>query len=87
MEAPALAAMLNPALDHYEAERLRYSGLIFSHEMRLNAGPRFQTIRDVTRFLIEGMGFAAMTTRLDPARVIGVKAFIIEQMEAAYRRG
>lgn len=82
---PMLAAIIGPELDRYEQERARYSQLIFTHEMREIAGDRFETIRDVARFLIEGMAFAAAYIHVAPERVAGVKAFMVAQMEAAYR--
>ncbi|MDX3899150.1 MAG: TetR/AcrR family transcriptional regulator [Sphingobium sp.] len=81
----ALRQIVAPALERFDARRRDYSHLIFSHEMRAVAGDRFEVVRDVARFLIEGMAFAAMTTRLDPGRIDGVKGFLIAQMEAAYR--
>lgn len=81
----ALARLLDPLLERFDEQRSQHSRMIFSHEMRAVAGDRFETIRDVARFLIEGMAFAAMTTRLDPGRAGRVKAFLIAQMEAVYR--
>ena len=83
----ALNAIVKPALEQFDIGRARYSRLVFSHEMRATAGRRFETIRDVARFLIEGMAFAGMMTRIDPARINAVKQFMVEQMEAAYRGG
>ncbi len=80
-----LAAILAPELERYERERARYSELIFTHEMRETAGERFDIIRDVARFLIEGMAFATTYSTVAPERVERVKADVIRQMEAAYR--
>jgi hypothetical protein len=52
--------------------------------MRAAAGDRFETIRDVARFLIEGMAFASMVARVDPSRIERVKVFLTAQMKAAY---
>ncbi|WP_310531273.1 TetR family transcriptional regulator [Novosphingobium sp.] len=82
----ALGKMLMPLLDQYELDRAHYSRMVFTHEMRENAGEAFETIRDVARFLIEGMGFAAMTSRIQPGRIAQVKCFMTEQMEKAYHR-
>jgi AcrR family transcriptional regulator len=79
-----LASVVGPELARFDAERSRYSRLIFSHEMRAAAGDRFETIRDVARFLIEGMAFASMVARVDPSRTDGVKAFLTAQMKAEY---
>lgn len=81
----SLNAMLTPLLEQYELVRGYYSRKVFTHEMREHAGENFETIRDVARFLIEGMGIAAMTTQVDPARIEQVKRFMVVQMENAYR--
>jgi AcrR family transcriptional regulator len=83
----ALADVVEPALSRFDAERSRYSQLIFSHEMRAAAGDQFETVRDVARFLIEGMAFASMMSRFDPKRIEGVKAFLTAQMKAVYQVG
>lgn len=82
-----LGAIIGPELDRYEQERARYSQLIFTHEMREVAGDQFETIRDVARFLIEGMAFAAAYNHVAPDRVEAVKGFMIRQMEIAYKGG
>jgi AcrR family transcriptional regulator len=82
---PALAALIAPELERYENERRRYSEMIFSPAMRQAAGLRFEVIRDVARFLIEGMAFAATYSDVSGARAEAVKRFVIEQMQAAYR--
>jgi len=84
---PDLARILAPELARFDEERARYSRLIFSHEMRRNAGPRFETMRDVARFLIEGMAFAAATGPVAPERIAAIKDFVTAQMEASYQRG
>src|SRR3546814_19237799 len=86
-DLPIRAAIIGRELDRYEQERARYSQLIFTHEMREVAGDRFETIRDVARFLIEGMAFAAAYTHVAPERKAGVTAFMVMQMKAASRGG
>lgn len=83
---PVLSAIMRPELDRYERERARYSQLIFTHAMREAAGDRFETIRAVTRFLIEGMAFAEAHIGITPEMIATIKAFAVAQMEAAYRR-
>jgi AcrR family transcriptional regulator len=81
----ALDAIVQPALARFEADRAHYSRLIFTDEAR-RTSPAFETIRDVVRFTIEGMGFEALVSRPDASRIAAVKAFVTAQMEEAYRK-
>jgi AcrR family transcriptional regulator len=82
----SLEAIVRPGLARFEADRAHYSRLIFADETR-RTSPAFDTIRDVARFTIEGMGFEALVSRPAPRRIAAVKAFVTAQMEAAYLTG
>lgn len=80
----ALHAIVEPALDRFDAARAAYAQRIFTDEMRAAAGDRYDTMRDFARFLIEGMAFTSQTARIAPIRRENVRHMLSTLMTEVY---